>query len=367
MQQTQGGAGDGSSPGIAANGKAMITYKSLCVFRHGGPEVLEVVENELRPPAAGEVRIRVLAASVGRPDVTARQGKALYTGTPLEQKLPFTPGYAVIGEAEAAGDGVDQAVVGKRVGALTVIGGYTEYIYWRSDRLIPIPDGLDLAEAVTILLNYIVAYQALHRSAKARAGEKALIVGASGGIGTALLQLGQLAGLQMYAIASRSKQAIAAAYGATPIDYHTQDFAEVIRQHEPDGIDVVLDGMMQLNYIHGSLPLLRRGGRIVSFGEPASRGELFRILATAVGTNLLPNGKSLKLYGTSTYFLFDRRPYLEDWAVLFRLLGERKIAPVIAARFPILEAARANALLESGQVIGNVVLLTPALLTEGNT
>ncbi len=338
-----------------------MKYRSLLVTRCGGPEVLQVVEHDLRPPAKGEVRIRVLAATVSRPDVSVRRGEALYSGTFLGQKLPFTPGYAVIGDVEAVGENVRNVAVGARVGVLTVIGGYTEVLYWRADRLIPVPATLDPVEAAPLILNYIVAYQTMHRVAKVRASKTALIIGASGGIGTALLQLGALAGLKLYAIASQRKHAILTAYGATPIDYRTQDFVDVIRQAEPGGLDVVLDGMMRLEAMQGALSLLRRGGRMVSFGEPASRGELARILWLALRTKVTPNGKSLSLYGTSTYFLFDQKSYLEDWATLFQLLAQGKIRPVITARFPILEAAQANALLESGQVIGNVVLVSPEL------
>jgi NADPH:quinone reductase-like Zn-dependent oxidoreductase len=338
-----------------------MLYKSVIANQSGGPEVLKVIENDLRLPAAGEVRIKVLAAAVCRPDVTARSGKALYSGTPLGQKFPFVPGYSVIGDVDAVGEGVTNVVVGERVGVLTIVGGYTEVLYWRRDRLIPVPSALDPAEAVTLILNYIVAYQALHRSVKVKAGEEALIIGASGGIGTALLQLGQLAGLKMYALASKSKHPLLAEYGATLIDYHTQDFVEFIRQAEPEGIDVILDGMMGLDTIQRGLSVLRRGGRLVSFGEPR-RSEFFRILATAAKTALFPTGKSFKLYGTSFYFVGDKQPFLEDWAILFELLAEGKIKPIIAAKFPILEAARANELLESGQVAGNLVLLAPELL-----
>jgi len=338
-----------------------MKYKSVIVTRRGGPEVLQVIENDLRAPSAGEARIKVLASSVCRPDITVRTGESLYSGTPLGQKIPFVPGYAIIGVVDALGDGVAGVAVGDRVGALTVTGGYTEYIYWRSDRLIPVPTTLDPAEAVTLILNYIVAYQALHRSAKVKAGDKVLIIGASGGIGTALLQLGKLADLTMYGIASESKHPILAEMGAIPIDYHTQDFVEVICQAEPDGLDAVFDGMSG-DYIKRGLAVLRRGGKLVSYGEPPGLGALLRILTTFVLVNLLPSGKSFKLYGTSSYFVFDKRPFLEDWAVLFKLLEESKIKPVIAKKFPILEAAQANELLESGQVIGNIVLLAPELL-----
>lgn len=343
-----------------------MNYKSVVATRTGSPEVLQIIENDLRAPSKGEARIKVLTAAVCRPDITVRTGQSLYSGTPLGQKIPFVPGYSIVGVVDAVGDDVIGVAVGDRVGALTVTGGYTEYLYWRSDRLFPVPTTIDPAEAVTLILNYLVAYQALHRSARVKAGEKILIIGASGGIGTALLQLGQLAGLTMYGSASRSKHTILTEFGATPIDYRTQDFVQFIRQAEPEGLDAVFDGMMRLEIIKGSLSLLRRGGTLVSFGEPAGLGALFRIFGTLIGTNLSPNGNSFKLYGTSSYFLFNRKPFLEDWATLFKLLEEGKIKPVIMQKFPILEAARANELLESGRVIGNVVLVAPELLSTAN-
>ncbi|NJN65768.1 MAG: zinc-binding dehydrogenase [Chloroflexaceae bacterium] len=338
-----------------------MRYRSVTATRLGSPDVLQITEHDLRDPSKGEARIKVLAASVCRPDITARTGKALYHGTPLGHKAPFIPGYAIIGDVDAVGDEVTEVVVGDRVGALTIIGGYSEYVYWRSDRLIPVPAILNPAEAVTLILNYIVAYQTMHRSAKVKEGQTVLIIGASGGIGTALLQLGKLSHLKMYGVASGSKHSIVTAMGATPIDYHTQDVVEFARQAEPEGLDAVFDGMMRLDYIQGGLSLLRRGGTLVSYGEPTGFGALARILATAIIVNVLPNGKSFKLYGTSAY-AFNKRPFLEDWATLFKLLEEGSIAPVIAQKFPLLEAARANALLESGTVIGNVVLVAPELL-----
>lgn len=340
-----------------------MKYKRVIVTKFGGPEVLQVVEDDLREPSTGEARIKVLAASVSRPDITVRSGEALYSGTPLGHKPPFTPGYAIIGDVDAVGEGVKEVAPGDRVGALTVIGGYSEYLYWKSDRLIPVPKDVNPGEAVPLILNYIVAYQTLYRAAKVKAGEKALIIGASGGIGTALLQLGRLAGLKMYGIASQSKHAVLLEYGATPIDYRKQDFVEVIRQAEPQGIDVVLDGMMRPDMMRKAFSLLWRGGRMVSFGEPAGGlPALLRVLGIFLAVNLLPNGKSLKLYGTSAFSMNGYKALLEDWATLFRLLQEGKIKPVIEKKFPILQAAEANALLERGTVVGNVVLVSPELM-----
>jgi len=332
-----------------------MKYRGIIVTRRGPPKVLKIIENDLRPPSAGEARIKILATPVCGPDVQARYGH-----TPIAPKIPFVPGYAIIGVVDALGEGVTNAAVGDRVAALTVFGGYAEYIYLGEEHLIPVPDTLDLAEAVTLILNYIVAYQTLHRSAKVKAGDKVLIIGASGGVGTALLQLGKLANLSMYGIASTSKHNILTEYGATPIDYHTQDFVEVIRQAEPNGLDAVFDGMGG-DYLDRGFSLLRRGGTWVQYGNPLSFSGLLLLLAKLILFNVLPNGKSLKLYGTTTS-KFGRRPFLEDWATLFKLLEEGKIKPIIAKKFPILEAAKANELLESGQVTGNIVLLAPELL-----
>jgi NADPH:quinone reductase-like Zn-dependent oxidoreductase len=332
-----------------------MKYKSVIVTQRGGPEVLRVVENRLREPSAGEVRVRVLAVPVCAPDVSVRYGRS-----PFAPKPPFTPGYAVVGDVDAAGTGVSRAAVGDRVAALIAYGGYSEYTYLAEGQLIPVPAALDPAEVAPLILNYIVAYHVMHRRARVKAGDKALIIGASGGIGTALLQLGKLAGLVMYGIASRSKHHVLLEYGATPIDYRTQDFVEVIRGAEPGGLDVVFDGMAG-DYIRRGFSVLRRGGILVGYGNPLGLSQTLKAVGEVALLDLLPNGRSASYYSTGTS-RFDRRPFLEDWRTLFALLAEGRIEPVIAARFPILEAAKANELLESGQVIGNVVLLAPGLL-----
>ena len=114
------------------------------------------------------------------------------------------------------------------------------------------------------------------------------------------------------------------------------------------------------DYLPRGFALLKRGGVWVSYANPRSLWGMVRLLGGVPWYNLLPDGRRVAVYGTGASNL-DRRPFLEDWAALFRLLGEGKIKPIIAARFPILEAAQANALLESGQVTGNIVLLAPEL------
>jgi NADPH:quinone reductase len=292
--------------------------------------------------------------------------QARYGLSPFAPKLPFVPGYAIVGVVDAAGPGVIQAAPGARVAAYLVVGGYAEYVYLRENQIIPVPPTLNPAEAVPLVLNYLTAYQVLHRSAKVKADDKVLIIGASGGIGTALLDLGRLANLTMYGIASKSKHAILVEYGATPIDYRTEDFVEVIRRAEPGGLDAVFDGIGG-DYIKRAFALLHRGGVLVEYGNPLGIRRLLRGLAKMLVLNLLPNGKRVKPYGATASLPFNRKPFLEDWAMLFHLLQEGKIQPVITGEFPLLEAARANTLLESGQVVGNLVLVAPELLEARKT
>ncbi|MCP8310024.1 MAG: medium chain dehydrogenase/reductase family protein [Candidatus Methylarchaceae archaeon HK01M] len=330
-----------------------MKYKSVIVTRRGSPEVLEIIENDLRLPLAGEARIKILATGVCQDDIAARIGNR-----PFPPKIPFVPGYTILGVVDQIGESITDFAVGDRVAALTTLGGYAEYIFLGEEDLVHVPTTLDPAEAVILILNYLVAYQVLHRSVQVKAGDRVLIIGASGGVGTAFLQLGKLANLTMYGIASRSKHSVLTELGVIPIDYHTQDFVEVIRQAEPDGLDFVFNGMGD-DYIGRGLKVLRRGGTLVQYGAPQSFSRFLLLLVKFALFNLLPNGKAVKGYGTHRV---DRRLLMEDWAKLFKLLEEGKIKPIITKKFPILEAAKANELLESGKVIGNIVLLAPELL-----
>lgn len=334
-----------------------MKYRNVAAVEKGGPKVLQIQEHDLREPSSGEYRIKVLAVPVCLPDVQARYGM-----TPYAPRFPFVPGYAIIGDVDAIGAGIQDTriSIGDRVAALTVRGGYAEYLYLKKDQLIPAPLALNPAEMAVLILNYIVAYQVLHRSARVKAGDTVLIIGASGGIGTAFLQLGQLAGLKMYGLASASKHARLAEYEAKLIDYHRPDCMEILREAEPDGFDAVFDGMVG-DYVEKGLSLLGKGGTYVQYGNPLSLRGMINLITRTILFNLFSSGKKAKIYGTS-FSIFGRRPFLEDWSALFKLLAERKIKPVIEHRYPLLEAAAANARLESGQVTGNLVLLSPELL-----
>lgn len=333
-----------------------MKYKSVLVTKRGGPEFLHIIENELRAPSENEVRIKVLATGVGRTDINYRYGLS-----PFSPKVPFVPGYEIMGVVDAVGKGVTSVANGDRVAALTGYGGHSEMIYLGQEHLVPVPQSLDPAEVVALVLNYVSAYQMLHRVAKVKAGDKILINGASGGVGTALLELGQLAGLKMYGTASQSKHDVLTRLGAIPIDYHIQDFVEAIRKQELEGLDFVFEGMGG-KHVDRALEILKKGGKLITYAAPIGLLSVLKDLGKLLRINLLLQGKSAEFYGITALYRRDKRPFTEDLPKLFNLLEEGKIKPIVTERFAILEARKANELLESGHVTGNIALLTPELL-----
>ena len=345
-----------------------MRHTRVVVTRYGGPEVVEVIEEEIPEPKAGEVRVRVLAAGVSLPDVMAREG--IHPETP---RVPYTPGWDLVGVVDAVGPAVADSLVGELVAAMPIHGASAEYVCLPVAALVPVPAGLDPASAVSLILNYVTAYQMLHRSAKVRPGQRALVHGASGGVGTALLELGRLAGLETYGTCSSRGAAAVSALGGAPIDYRAEDFVEVIRRRIGDGVDVVFDGIGGA-HIGRSRRALRRGGRVVAYGLTGSlRGgrlasgrsggrHRFRALAIfgvyIAGGRLLPGRKRVVPYSIQTLMRVRPEWFRQDLIALFELLRQRKIEPMIALRLPLAQARRAHELLGEGGVVGKIVLTT---------
>ena len=337
--------------------------KRVVITEFGGPEVLRVVEEDMLPePTPGEVRVKVLVTSAAFTDVMIRKG--MYRD--LKKKPPFSLGYDMVGLVDKLGDGVTRFKVGQRVADLTVIGAYSEYICLAENRLIPVPDDLDPAEAVSLILTYVTAYQMLHRIAKVKQGQRILVHGAGGAVGTAMLQLGNLLGLEMYGTASKSKHELVASLGAIPIDYKGEDFVERIRSLTDVGIDAAFDPIGGDNFKR-SFSVLRRGGVLVGYGfHNAVQGKGGSIPLSFIWLklwNFWPNGRSTAFYSIGA--LRQKQPdwFLEDLTKLFDLLAQGKIKPVIAARMPLAEVRRSHELVEEAGVEGKIVLIvseTPA-------
>jgi NADPH2:quinone reductase len=344
-----------------------MRHTRIIVAHYGGPDVLEVLEEECPEPKHGEVRVNVLAAGVSLPDILAREG--VHPETP---RPPFTPGWDLVGVVERLGDGVSGVELGQIVAAMPISGAYAEFVCLPQGELVPVPSGLDAAEAVSLVLNYITAYQMMHRSAKVKSGQRALIHGAAGGVGSALLQLGRLAGLEMYGTcSSRGAQAVSD-LGGIPIDYRNQDFVEEIHRLRSDGVDVVFDPIGGSHLWH-SRKALRPRGRVVGYGLSTSlRGEGLtssrpgrrqRFRGTAVfglyiaASWLIPGRKRVLPYSIQTLKRLKPAWFRQDLIALFDLLQQKRIKPLIAQRYPLVEARRAQEMLGKGGVIGKIVLV----------
>jgi NADPH:quinone reductase-like Zn-dependent oxidoreductase len=356
--------------------------KRVVVDHFGGPEVVKVIEDEDPRPGPGEVRVRVLAAGVSYTDAMLRVGS--YLGVP---RPPFTPGYELVGVVEELGPGCSRLQVGDRIGTLTVWGADAERVCVLEANAVKVPDDLDPAEVMSLVFTHMTAYQLLHRTANVKRGEAVLVHGAAGRVGTAVLELGAVAGLHIYGTASERDRVAVERLGATFIDYRTEDFLARVRELTGgEGVDVALDGFGGALSLR-SFRALRPGGRLVVFGHSGTvangrkswRGwrKWYAATATVSLWGLLSPRRRVLVYriqklrqGHQVLPVSGRHPALpvgggprnpdwfqEDFRVLLELLREGKIHPVVAERLPLSDARHAHELLESSADKGKLALV----------
>jgi NADPH2:quinone reductase len=288
---------------------------------------------------------------------------------PETPPLPFTPGWDLVGVVDRLGAGISGIEPGQTVAALPISGAYAEFVCLPQRELVPVPSGLDVAEAVSLVLNHVTAYQMLHRSAKVRPGQRVLIHGAAGGVGSALLQLGRLAGLEMYGTWSSRGAAAVSDLDGIPIDYQHQDFVKESHRLTSGGVDVVFDGIGG-THMWRSRKALRPGGRVVAYGLTSSlrggrlaSGRRHRFHGMAIfglyiaGGWLLPGRKRVIPYSIQWFKRLRPALFRQDLIALFDLLQQRKIKPLIAQRFRLTEARHAHELLGKGRMTGKIVLV----------
>jgi NADPH:quinone reductase len=327
------------------------TYRAAVVTRPGGPEVLEIQDLPLTEPGRGELRVRIRACGVGATDQMILAGHY-----PFAPKPPVVAGYEMAGVVDAIGEDVAGFHVGQRVAALTVHGGFAEYIVREARHFVAIPDGVSDVEAAAVVLNYVTAWQMVHRVAKAGRGTRALVTAAAGGVGTALLQLLALAGATTYGAASSPKHALVEKLGAIPIDYRNRAIDRLVRAREADGVDVAFDAIGGKGTAE-AIGALRRGGLVVGYGFMAARGQLAQLrtfLNVFIGSRL--RGRRGSFYGITLKYRKDPKPFLEDLPKIFGLIAARQIEPVIAATFPLARVKDAITLSMSGSAAGKIVL-----------
>ena len=321
------------------------------------PDGLRVEHRELPRPGAGEALVRVEASGISFAEQQMRRGK-YYDQPPF----PFVPGYDVVGTVLEAGD---PALIGRRVAAMTKIGGWSSHLVVPAADLVPVPAGLDAADAETFVVNGITAYQMLHRIARVKAGGRILVHGASGGVGTTLVQLAHAAGIEVIGTASARNLAVVTALGATAVDYRG-DVPARVRELAPGGVDAVFDHVGGPGIVD-SFRLLAPGGTLVAYGSASTKNTggnpkpaVLKLVARLLWWKALPNRRRTHFYnvwGGKRNLTRFRARLAEDLTAVFDLAVQGRLKAQVAARIPLTEAAKALTLAESGTVTGKVVLV----------
>lgn len=342
--------------------------KAILYHTHGGPEVLEYANFPAPEPARGEVLVRLHAAALNRVDLWTRTG---WPGIKLQ--YPHIPGSDGAGEIAALGEGVTGLEIGQRVvinsnlscGTCdfclagqdnlcrawhllgeTVRGTNAEFVAVPAANILPLPDGFDYHAAAAASLVFLTAWHSLVTRANLRAGESVLIVGASGGVNTASIQIAKLAGATVYVVgAGREKLALAESLGADVfVDrMKEEDWSKAIfKLTNRRGVDVIVDNVGTTYPL--SFRAARKGGRILTVGNTG--GPKFEI------DNRFIFGKHLSIIGSTM-------GTKKDFAEVFALIFAGKLRPVIDKTFPMEEVRAAHERLEKGEQLGKIMLTIP--------
>ncbi|MCZ4508929.1 medium chain dehydrogenase/reductase family protein [Streptomyces sp. ActVer] len=325
------------------------------------PEGLEIRHGAVPTAGPGQVLIRMEATGVSFAEQQMRRGR--YYDQPA---FPFVPGYDLVGTVTATGEGVEPGLAGTRVAALVKVGGWASHVLVDAADVVPVPDGVGAAEAETLVVNGITAWQMLHRKARVRAGHTVLVHGANGGVGSVLVQLAQAAGAKVIGTASARHHDALRAQGVTPIDYRTEDIPARVRELAPGGVDAVFDHVGGRSVID-SWHLLAPGGTLVSYGTASTRDDegskqlpVLKLLGRIWLWNALPNRRRAYFFniwaGRALAKNQFRTRLRADLTQVLEALQRGEITPQIAARLPLSRIADALRLAESGTVAGKIVL-----------
>ena len=336
----------------------MPTGTEIVLTGLGGTEVVTARTATSSAPGPHGVLVRTEAAGVAFAEVQMLRGRY-----PAQPRFPFVPGYDLVGEVVAVGRAVTSCRVGQRVAAMPRTGAWADYVEVRDRDVVPVPDDVDGAEAVAVVLNGVTAWQLLHRAANVHSGQTVLVHGVGGGVGTLLAQLCALAGVRVIGTASASRHDVLRPLGAELIDHRTEDVAARVRELAPDGVDAVFDPL-GAESLDRSWELLAPGGTLVSYGSSSTmhdedawwrpyvrvlrrigRWELLRVLGRTAG-------RSARLYYVRT-----NHEYTKDLTELLRLVSSGRLRPLIGRRMALRDAAEALDTHMSGRVTGRIVLL----------
>ncbi|WP_373488926.1 NAD(P)H-quinone oxidoreductase [Blastomonas sp.] len=324
------------------------TMQAVDYAAPGGPEVLVATQMPVPVAGEGEVLVRVAAAGVNRPDVIQRQG--FYPPPP---GAPHVPGLEIAGTVIAVGPDTDDAILGQPVCALVAGGGYAEYCLARADHCLPVPAALTMAEAAAMPETLFTVWHNLFQRAYARDGETVLVHGGTSGIGSMAIKLGRLFDVRVIVTCGTDDKCAAALDigAAHAINYKARDFVEEVKTlTDGKGVEIVLD-MVGGSYLPRNMACLADDGRNVTIAVQGGMQadisvlEIMRRHLTLTGSTLRPRSNAFKA-------LLADEIAREVWP----LVAAGDLAPIIHSRYPLADAAKAHAQMESGDLIGKIVL-----------
>ena len=341
--------------------------RRIVVHRPGGYDRLRVESGPDPAPGPGEVLVEVEAAGVNYADCLVRMG--LYATARRRVGFPITPGFEVAGRIGAVGPGVSRRSVGDRVLSMTLFDGYASRLVVPEERILPVPEGMATVEAATFPTVFLTAWHAMFELARPEDGSAILVHSAAGGVGTALTQLGRLAGCRVVAVVGGPYKVEAARDAGADhvIDKSSENLWDQARSASPDGYAAVFDAN-GVTTLAGSYRSLAPGGRLVVYGFhgmlPRGRGRASR-LKLAWHYLRTPRFDPLRMTMTNRSVMAFNLSVLESRARRLReglveLLGwygEGRVRPAPVTTFPFDDVARAHAALESGRTVGKLALV----------
>jgi synaptic vesicle membrane protein VAT-1 len=325
--------------------------RKVVITEFGDESKLAIVEGELQDPTAGEVQVAVEYSIVAGADVNMRRGSY-----PFQKKAPLTPGYSIVGKVCLNGKGSTRFRIGDCVACLTKYEGQAELINLPERFLVRVPDGVDRKAAVALVLDWVTAYEMLHRSARVREGQRTFVHGLSGAVGGALLSLATIAGAEVFGTAAASKHEELRKLGATPFDYRNKKWIGAIK--ELGGVDAVFDPLGYESFDE-SWSILRKGGALVGYGmnlpglSGTPRRPVFPVILKLLARNMLFwTGKRATFFGVTR----ASKNYALDLELLFNWLASGKISVPIKAVFPLDQIRDAHREYASSAGRGSIIL-----------
>lgn len=327
--------------------------KAMLSTAIGGPETLELTELDDVQPKKGEVVVAVRAAGVNFPDTLMIRD--LYQ---MKPPRPFAPGGEIAGDIVALGEGVEGLSVGQRVLALTGFGGFATQIAVKAHSIVPIPDGMPYEDAACFIFTYGTSHHALKDRAMIKPGESLFILGASGGVGAAAIELGKAAGARVIAgVSSEEKAAFCKELGADETLIYPRELdraaqkelsSQIKKLSGGEGVDVVYDAVGGA-YAEPAIRALAWTGRFLVVGFPAGIPKIPLNLTLLKGSQIVG-----VFWGASV--LRNPKGHAENMKDLFTLYAQGKVKPRISARFPLAEAPKALEMMQDRKVMGKVVV-----------